>query len=101
MKKIFTFLSVFTIVFIAFLDAKDRFNELNEIIATTPAQMEMKKPLNRSDIESRTLKIQSEELQSIQERLKLEQKKHLQQSIDNMNRQQQQKRQSKNPLQWR
>lgn len=47
MKKIFIFLSFFAIIFMAFVDAKDRFKALEEISANTPSQVEMNQMMNK------------------------------------------------------
>lgn len=49
MKKSFIFLSILVVALIAFFDAKDRFQELEEIAANTPAQVEMKQMINKPD----------------------------------------------------
>lgn len=49
MKKSFIFLSIFIITFIAFFDAKDRLNELNEVAANTSSQVEMNQMINKPD----------------------------------------------------
>lgn len=101
MKKIFIFLSVFIITFIAFLDAKDRINELDEKMASTPAQMEIRKPMNNREIESQTLKNQDEERRTPDEKLRINTKQHLQQSSDNILRHQEQQRKQRSQLHWR
>ncbi len=45
MKNFLIFLSIFTVVFLAVLDAKDRMRELDAIAGKTPAQVEMKDDL--------------------------------------------------------
>ena len=45
MKNFLIFLSIFTVVFLAVLDAKDRMRELDTIAGKTPAQVEMKDDL--------------------------------------------------------
>lgn len=49
MKKLFIFLSIFVITMIAFFDAKERFQQLDEISANTPSQVEMKQFINAPD----------------------------------------------------
>lgn len=49
MKKSLIFLSVFIITFIAFLDAKDRFAELDKVSANTPSQVEMQQMIDKPD----------------------------------------------------
>lgn len=46
MKKTLIFMSIFIVALIAFVDAKDRFQELEEVAANTPAQVEMKQTIN-------------------------------------------------------
>ena len=48
MKTFLILTGVLTIVFVAVLDTKARIDELDEIAATTPAQMEMKSDINKS-----------------------------------------------------
>ena len=47
MKKSLIFLCIFTVAFIAFFDAKDRIEELDEVAANTPSQVEMKQMINK------------------------------------------------------
>ncbi len=42
MKRILIFFSILIVGVIAFVDAKDRFEELDEVAANTPSQVEMK-----------------------------------------------------------
>ncbi len=49
MKKSLIFLSIFIVSFIAFIDAKDRIKELDEVAANTPSQVEMKQMINKPD----------------------------------------------------
>lgn len=49
MKKSLIFFSILVVAFIAFFDAKDRFAELDEVAANTPAQIEMKQIINKPD----------------------------------------------------
>ncbi len=46
MKKLFIFFCIFTIILIAFFDARDRLHELDEVAANTPSQVEMKQQIN-------------------------------------------------------
>lgn len=46
MRKSLIFLSIFIVALIAFVDAKDRIEELDEVAANTPAQVEMKQTIN-------------------------------------------------------
>lgn len=47
MKNFLIFLCILTVSFIAFIDAKDRIAELDEIAANTPSQVEMKQSINK------------------------------------------------------
>ena len=49
MKKLFMYLTIAIITFMAVLDAKDRIKELDEISANTPSQVEMNQMMNRPD----------------------------------------------------
>ena len=49
MKNLFIFLTIFVIGLIAFYDAKERLQQLDEISANTPAQVEMKQMMNKPD----------------------------------------------------
>lgn len=48
MNRILILFSILIVTLLAFIDAKDRFNELNEVAANTPAQVEMKQSINQS-----------------------------------------------------
>lgn len=52
MKKFFIFLSIFTVFFLAIIDATNRMNELDNIAIKTPAQVEIKKDLIKNTRES-------------------------------------------------
>ncbi len=45
MKKSLIFISILIVAFIAFFDAKDRIEELDEVAANTPSQVEMKQQI--------------------------------------------------------
>ncbi len=47
MKKSLIFLCILTVAFIAFFDAKGRIEELDEVAANTPSQVEMKQMMNK------------------------------------------------------
>lgn len=49
MKQSLIFLSIFIITLIALFDIKERFAELDEVAANTPAQIEMKQMINKQD----------------------------------------------------
>lgn len=98
MKKIFIYMSIFTILFIAFCDARMRTKELDEAIAATnltPSQTEIRKPLNRQNIESNSLKLQENNYETTQDKIRQQTKQHLENSINKPNSTQ------KNPLHWR
>ena len=60
MKNVLIFLSIFTVVMFAVIDAKERLNELDSIAGKTPAQVEMK-----DDILNSSRKNTTEELNTI------------------------------------
>ena len=60
MKKTFIFLSIFIIGLIAFFDARERFRQLDEISANTPAQVEMKQLINKPDSQMQKDNIQNQ-----------------------------------------
>jgi len=79
MKKAFIFLSVFIIGLIAFFDARERFQQLDEISANTPAQVEMKQLINKPDDKLNKDAIQNQNsVQTLQDKMK--QDKSLQQN---------------------
>ena len=47
MKKFLIIFSIMTVCFLAYFDAKDRLDELSEIAATTPAQVELQQNMNK------------------------------------------------------
>lgn len=49
MKRSLIFLSIFIVSLIAFIDAKDRIEELDEVAANTPSQVEMKQMINKPE----------------------------------------------------
>lgn len=51
MKRLFMFLSILVIGLIAVFDAQERFQQLDEISANTPAQVEMKQMINKPDVQ--------------------------------------------------
>lgn len=84
MKKLLIFLSIFTILTLAFIDAKERFAELDEVAASTPAQVEMKQQLNKRETKSHSLDF-NENTQNTHEKIRSRTKNNLQNSIDEMN----------------
>lgn len=53
MQKSLIFFSILIVSFIAFLDAKYRINELDEVAANTPSQVEMKQMINKPDVQEK------------------------------------------------
>ena len=49
MKNFFIIFSIMTVGFLAFWDAKSRIEELDNVAATTPGQVEMKREIPKSD----------------------------------------------------
>ncbi len=86
MKKAFIFLSVFIIGLIAFFDARERFQQLDEISANTPSQVEMKQMINKPDDKLNKDGIQKQNsVQTLQDKMK--QDKSLQQNqLDNIDK---------------
>lgn len=71
MKKTFIFLSIFIIGLIAFFDARERFQQLDEISANTPSQVEMKQMINRPDEQMKKDNIQNQNsIQNFQDKMK-------------------------------
>ncbi len=71
MKKTFIFLSIFIIGLIAFFDARERFQQLDEISANTPSQVEMKQMINKPDEQMKKDNIQNQNsVQSLQQKMK-------------------------------
>ena len=71
MKKTFIFLSIFIIGLIAFFDARERFQQLDEISANTPAQVEMKQMINKPDSQMQKDNIQNQNsMQNFQDKMK-------------------------------
>lgn len=87
MKKSLIFLSIFIISFIAFFDAKDRFKELDEITANTPAQVEMKQMINKPDEQMSKDNIQNQNsVQTLQEKMKQNDGLIKQNQLDNIDK---------------
>lgn len=86
MKNFFIFLSILTVFTVAFIDIKDRFRELDAISSSpTPSQMEMKRPLNRKNVESHNVQYQNNQ-NDIHEDMRNKVKHNLQNSINEMNK---------------
>lgn len=59
MKNVLIFLSIFTVVMMAVIDAKERIKELDAIAGKTPAQVEMKKDILNSSRDSSKIQIEN------------------------------------------
>lgn len=71
MKNLFIFLSIFVICLIAFFDARERFQQLDEISANTPAQVEMKQMINKPEKQMKKDEIENgNTLQNSQNKIK-------------------------------
>lgn len=69
MKKTFIFLSIFIIGLIAFFDARERLQQLDEISANTPSQVEMKQMINKPDEQINKDNVQNQNsIQTLQEK---------------------------------
>lgn len=87
MKKSLIFLSIFIIACIAFFDAKDRFKELDEVAANTPAQVEMKQMINKPTEQMRQDNIQNQQsVKSLQEKMKQDDRSIQQNQLDNVDK---------------
>ena len=92
MKHFLIYLSVFTILFIAFLDAGQRMAELSLISVETPSQTEMKDKMNTRKIKSYSLDTtRNNERQKLHDKMRNNTKQNLQNSINDMNNRQQSK----------
>ena len=87
MKKTFIFLSIFIIGLIAFFDAKERFQQLDEISANTPSQVEMKQMINRPDGQLNKDNIQKQNIvQTLQDKMNQNNKPIQQNQLDNIDK---------------
>ncbi len=87
MKKTFIFLSIFIIGLIAFFDAKERFQQLDEISANTPSQVEMKQMINRPDGQLNKDNIQKQNnVQTLQDKMNQNNKPIQQNQLDNIDK---------------
>lgn len=88
MKKSLIFLSIFIIAFIAFVDAKDRFKELDEVAANTPSQVELQQMMNKPREQIYKDNIQNQQsVQTLKEKTKQSENRSLQQNqLDNVDR---------------
>lgn len=59
MKNFLILTSVLTVLFVAIIDTKARIEELDDIAATTPSQVEMKSDMNKSSGEGVMQKFES------------------------------------------
>ncbi len=48
MKNFLIILGILAVTYLAYIDTKERFKELENIAATTPAQVEMKSPIQKT-----------------------------------------------------
>ncbi|MBE7709286.1 MAG: hypothetical protein E7Z93_02430 [Cyanobacteria bacterium SIG32] len=86
MKNVLIFLSIFTVVMLAVIDAKERIKELDTIAGKTPAQVEMKddilNPSRDKTKENVNLDIQSQQNRNnlFNQKLKEQQSNNLPQS---------------------
>ena len=87
MKKTFIFLSIFIIGLIAFFDARERFQQLDEISANTPSQVEMKQMINRPDGQLNKDNIQKQNnVQTLQDKMNQNNKPIQQNQLDNIDK---------------
>lgn len=87
MKKSFIFFSIFIITFIAFFDAKDRFEELDEVAANTPSQVELQQMINKPDEKLNRDNIQNQNnVQSLQDKSNQDNNPIKQNQLDNIDR---------------
>ena len=93
MKNFLIFLSIFTIALIAFYDAKERFAELDEVASKTPAQVEMKPQINTKEHSSHSLQMQKYSQNDYNNQS--HHQNHLQNSIDDMNKRNNEKKQNR------
>lgn len=85
MKKTFIFLSIFIIGLIAFCDARERFQQLDEISANTPSQVEMKQMINKPDEQMNKDNIQRQNsMQTLQDKMKQDNKPIQQNQLNNI-----------------
>ena len=94
MKNYFIWLSVFTILLLALVDASERLKEL-KVSAQTPAQVEMKQHLNNNEVRSDSLDFErNRSKQNVQDSMRERAKQNLQDNIDEMNNRQYNRKQS-------
>lgn len=88
MKKIFIFISLIVILFLAFLDAKDLYAELNSVATSrTPSQIEIRPIINRQRGESDNVNFDKNQ-NTMHDKMRVKQNNsnhNFQNSIDKMN----------------
>ena len=94
MKNYFIWLSVFTILMLALIDASERIKEL-KVSVQTPSQVEMKQHLNNNEVRSDSLDFErNRNKQNVQNSMRERAKHNLQDNIDDMNNRQYKRKQS-------
>ena len=94
MKNYFIWLSVFTILMLALIDASERIKEIKESVQT-PSQVEMKQNLNNNEVRSDSLDFErNRNKQNVQNSMRERAKNNLQDNIDDMNNRQYKRKQS-------
>ena len=94
MKNYFIWLSVFTILMLALIDASERIKEL-KVSVQTPSQVEMKQHLNNNEVRSDSLDFErNRNKQNVQNSMRERAKNNLQDNIDDMNNRQYKRKQS-------
>ncbi len=89
MKKFLIFLSIFTVIVLAGVDAKNRINELDNIAIKTPAQVEMNKDLLKPtrdagrNMLNPSVPVPKQQQNSFNERMKQQQNNNLPQTKQN------------------
>lgn len=89
MKKFLIFLSIFTVIVLAGVDAKNRINELDNIAIKTPAQVEMNNDLIKPtrdagrNMLNPSVPVPKQQQNSFNERMKQQQNNNLPQTKQN------------------
>ncbi len=89
MKKYLIFLSILIIAFIAFFDTKGRIEELDEIAANTPSQVEMNQMMNKPKMQSNTESIKNyntDNPENLHEKMQRDSMNNMQNQLDNVNK---------------
>lgn len=83
MRKFLIFCSIFIVTIIAFLDARERFSELENVAANTPSQVELNQSMTRPEKNeiNRPEQVTKEEPNRLQDKIN-EPKTNLQNSYD-------------------